>query len=92
MNTIPHPAWCAQNYRCTATRTDGEHLSRPLTFPMNGAGVSTVVSLVQRPLDPSPMVEVRLRVRLRSCDQAVQVAQIRRLLLGFDAVVGTVTG
>ena len=92
MKPILHPAWCAQNYRCTATRTDGEHLSRPWTLPMNGAGVSTVVSMVQRPADRTPMVEIRLRVRLGAVDEVGQVRQIRRLLLHLDATVGRVMG
>lgn len=59
---------------------------------MNGAGVSTVVSMVQRPTDLTPLVEIRLRVRLGAVDEAGQARQIRRLLLGLDQAVGRVMG
>jgi hypothetical protein len=59
---------------------------------MNGAGVSSVVSLVQRPADRTPLLEIRLRIRLATADEAGQVAQIRRLLLCLNKAVGKVTG
>jgi hypothetical protein len=91
MMSLSHPSWCARNYRCTATRDAGEHLSRPWTLPVNGAGMSTVVSMIQRPADPTPLVEIRLRVRLAAVDEAGQARQIRRLLLGLGAAVKRVT-
>lgn len=86
-----HPRWCARNYRCTATRYGGEHLSSPIVFPAGHDGVSTVVSLAQRPTDCTPLVEFRVRVRLTASEETEQAHQIRQLLLRLKRALGEVS-
>jgi hypothetical protein len=88
---LVHPGWCARNYRCTVSRSGGEHLSQPLAIRTAAGQVSTVVSLAQRPTDETPMVELRVRIRLSARDEHRQARQIHHLVARLAAAVGEVT-
>ncbi len=84
---LVHPVWCASSNRCTAVHPRGGHLSAPWVFPAAGGRVATVVSLAQRETDRAPLVEIRLRIRLGSVDEAAQVRQVHRLLIRLNTAV-----
>ncbi|WP_345624973.1 DUF6907 domain-containing protein [Rugosimonospora acidiphila] len=91
-NELVHPGWCARNYRCTVSRLDGRHRSAAVCFPAADGRPTTVVSLSQRPTERTPVVEVRLRIRLSSRDESRQAEQIRQLLDRLNAAVREMTG
>lgn len=85
---LVHPGWCARSYRCTVNRSGGEHLSQPLAIRTHDGRVCTVVSLAQRPTDHTPVVELRVRIRLTARHEHAQARQIHQLVSRLVAALG----